>query len=449
MINKLSDLFVVHGHDHTPTAEKYMCGLVQSERANMERMEEVVKDVDYQTMQQFITDSPWDQRAVMDRIAQDANELFGADPDCAMLIDETSFIKKGSHSVGVARQWSGRMGKVENCQVAVFGVLNAGTRSVPVDARLYLPTEWVDDPARCRNAGVPQDEIVFRTKHELALQIVRHQRDLGTSFKWVCADGFYGKNPQFLRALEDDGERFIIDVHSDQRIYLEDPCPGEKSLQKKTRRTAKPKKEVVSVRVDKYVSALDASVWRRRQIRPAENGPLEIDFYRKTVWVWDGEESRSRCWQLVVRRDVPSGQIKYALSNAPGDVPDQVLVKAHAQRFWVERTFEDAKKEASMADYQVRQWLAWHHHIAMVMMVLLFMTRQRMVHAEEHPLLTCYDIRCLLAHFLPRRDVGEAEILRQMRIRHEKRQAARHKRRGQSGTNADSIGKGSEISNGP
>ena len=423
-------MFLVQGHDHTPTAQQYLCGLVQTERANMERMEETVAGADYQTMQQFLTDSPWDHRAVMDKVALDASALLGGAAPTALLLDETSFAKKGKESAGVARQWSGRLGKVDNCQVAVFGVLSAGGRALPVDCRLYLPDEWIEDPARCRKAGIPEAECAaLRTKPELALRIVRHQRALGVDFQWVGADGLYGNDPAFLRALDDDGERFIIDVHSDQRIYLEDPCPRAPEFKGRGRKPARLTTRAAPVRVDQYVAELAPEHWRRLKVRAAENGPLEIDFHRSAVWVWDGAEPRARRWQLAVRRDVPSGQLKYGLSNAGDEVPDLELAQAQAQRFWIERAFEDAKKEARMACYQVRQWLAWQHHIALVMLVLLFMTRQRMVLAEEHPLLTCHDIRCLLAFFLPRRAASDEEILRQMVVRHRKRLAARRPRR--------------------
>ena len=426
MIEKFSDLFAVQGHDRTPVAHQYLCGLVQTERANMERMEENVEGMDYQSIQQFLTDSPWDHRAVMDRVAQDASELLGGAAPRALLIDETSFIKKGQASAGVARQWSGRLGKVDNCQVGVFGVLSAGARALAVDCRLYLPAAWIEDPARCRKAGIPEAESArLRTKPELALEIVRHQRALGVAFEWVGADGLYGNDPAFLRALDDDGERFIIDVHADQRVYLEDPCPRAPEPKGRGRKPSRLKAQAEPVRVDKYVAGLAAEHWQRLSVRAAENGPLRIDFHRRAVWVWDGAEERARRWQLAVRRDVPSGQLKYGLSNAGAEVTDLELARAQAQRFWIERVFEDGKKECGMADYQARQWLAWQHHMALVMMVLLFMTRQRMVLAEERPLLTCHDIRCLLAFFLPRRASGEEEILRQMEARHRKRLAAR------------------------
>jgi SRSO17 transposase len=185
-------MFKVATHNHCSSAFTYLCGLAQTERANMERMEEAVPDADYQTLQQFITDAPWSARAVMDRVAEQADQALGAMPDSCLLIDETAFEKKGKMSVGVARQYNGRLGKVENSQVAVFGVLCAGRRAVPVDARLYLPESWTTDPQRCRKAGVPDEEVEFRTKPQLAREIVRHQRELGVRFSFYWRVFFHG-----------------------------------------------------------------------------------------------------------------------------------------------------------------------------------------------------------------------------------------------------------------
>jgi SRSO17 transposase len=130
--------------------------LVQAARKNMERMAEVVPDTDYQRLQHFLSHSPWDHAAVMRQVAQEADRLLGGQPDTCLLIDESAFVKKGNESAGAARQWCGRLGKIENCQVGVIAVLSAGERHVPVDARLYLPQRWVDEPARCRRAGIPE-----------------------------------------------------------------------------------------------------------------------------------------------------------------------------------------------------------------------------------------------------------------------------------------------------
>jgi len=219
------DMFVCHRHDNTTTAYQYLCGLMQSDRRNMERMGENVVEADYEALQQFISSSPWDARAVTDKVALESDGLIGGTGRTGLLIDETAFAKKGKCSVGVARQWNGCLGKTENSQVAVFAALCAGDRVIPVDTELFLPREWTDDEERCRKAGVPEDRFEYRTKPELALGIVLRQRELGVRFDYVCADGLYGNSPAFCRALDDASEIFLVHVHSDQRVYPEDPRP--------------------------------------------------------------------------------------------------------------------------------------------------------------------------------------------------------------------------------
>ena len=148
-------------------------------------------------------------------MACDMDKLLGDGRDVCLLIDESGFAKQGKGSVGVSRHWLGRLEKVDNGQVAVFGDLANGQFAVPIDALLYLPEEWTDDPQRCKRAGVPEDQGSFRTKSELALEIVRHARENGLRFGWAGADAGYGKGPGFCSALDDMGETFVVDVQSD------------------------------------------------------------------------------------------------------------------------------------------------------------------------------------------------------------------------------------------
>jgi SRSO17 transposase len=188
-IDNFSDMFTCHRINNISKAHQYICGLVQSDRRNMERMEEAVDGADYEALQQFISNSPWDSRAVMNRVATESDKLLGGTGRTGLLIDETAFAKKGKASVGVSRQWNGRLGKVENSQVAVYGALCAGNHVIPIDTELFLPEIWTNDTARCKRSGVPEERFSHRTKPELALDIVRRQRTLGGRFDYVCADG--------------------------------------------------------------------------------------------------------------------------------------------------------------------------------------------------------------------------------------------------------------------
>lgn len=165
------DLFRTRTRDGTAVARRYLRGLIQAENCTFESMAAVVEHGDAQQFQHFISNSPWDHAPVVARISTDADRLPGGKPDSCLIIDESSFPKQGERSVGVARQWTGRLGKVDNCQVAVFGVLTDGQRHTPVDMRLYLPKRWIGDPARCEKAGIPETARVL-TRATLTIVIL-------------------------------------------------------------------------------------------------------------------------------------------------------------------------------------------------------------------------------------------------------------------------------------
>jgi len=424
--DRFSDHFRTHTRSAVEQSRQYLSGLMQARRKNMERMAEVVADSDEQALQHFLSHSPWSHREVLDQVACEADAHLGGYADSALLIDESAITKKGRHSVGVARQWNGRLGKVDNCQVGVFGALCHGDRAALIDARLYLPKEWSDDPARCHRLGIPEAEQVARAKTELALEIVRHQRTAGVRFEWVVVDGGYGKDPAFLRALAGDGEVFLADVHKDQHIYLEDPQPhippsGSRRGRPRTRRVA----QGSPVRVDEWVAAQPEGAWQSVSLRDTTKGELRVQILHRRVWLWDGQEPQAHHWHLIVRREHHArGDIKYALSNAPPDTAPTRLARMEAQRFWVERAFQDGKSQAGLDHYQARGWRAWHHHMALVAMALLFMLEERTALREHLPLLSCADIEQLLARFLPRRDRHPDELIRQLEARHRKRQTS-------------------------
>jgi SRSO17 transposase len=221
-LHQFAERFAAHFQRRTRSvlerSQQYLHGLMQAHRKNMERMEEVVPDCDYQALHHFVSQSEWEARAVLDQVAAEVDRHLGGTEDSCLLLDESAFAKKGEKSVGVARQWSGRLGKVDNCQVAVFAGLAQGTYATLIDTRLYLPKEWLDDPRRCEEACVPQSEMVFKSKADLAFELVVQARQNGVRFSWVGVDGGYGKEPAFLRRLEDGGEVFVAEVHKSQQI---------------------------------------------------------------------------------------------------------------------------------------------------------------------------------------------------------------------------------------
>jgi len=377
-------------------------------------MEERVAGTLYDPLQYFLSDSNWEWRPLNDQIARDGDRLLGGHNDSALYIDETGVPKKGTKSVGVARQWCGQLGKVDNCQVAVFATLGRGNFSLPIDCRLYLPEQWIKDRKRCKKAKIPADQIAFKTKHEQALEMVFNARENGIRFKWVGFDSFYGDNPAFLRQLADNGEEFIGDIHKDHLIYFENPRPiVPPPTSNQGKKPSKLKAQTRSIPVDKWIKKQAPGAWKRVAIRESTKGKIFVDILHRIIWLWDGEESEARRWHLVVRREINSSEtIKYSLSNAPLDTPTEKLAFMQAQRYWVERPFQDAKNQCGMGEYQARGWLAWHHHMSMVMLAMLFMLEQRLEHQANIPLLSCADITTLLKSVLPRKDITEDEVLR-------------------------------------
>ena len=192
----------------------------------MEQMAEVVADSHYQRLHHMLSESAWDRRGVYRQLVRDANGAFASRGPCAFVIDESGLSKKGEKSAGVARQWNGRLGKTDNCQVGVFGAITCEGVAALVDEELYLPKQWTSDPARCEQAGIPEHAWESRTKGQIAFEMVMRARRAGLQFAYSVIDGGYGHLPWLLRDLDAEGEIFLAEVHSDQRIYLEDPAPS-------------------------------------------------------------------------------------------------------------------------------------------------------------------------------------------------------------------------------
>lgn len=386
-------------------------------------MVEAVPDSEWESMQHFISNSPWDHRALVDQLAKDANELIGGSSDSFLVVDESAFSKKGRRSVGVARQWNGRLGKVDNCQVGVFGALGCRDKVTLTDMRLYLPKEWTDDKARCRKAGVPEEAMKYRSKIDLALDIIGNAQDNNLDFHWVGADSFYGRNSHFRRSLAAKGLVYMVDIPKDTTIYLEDPKPCVPSRKsKKGRAPQKLQTHAVGFRLDKWVEDQPQEAFTTHTIRQGTKGPMKARVLHRIVWLWDGKSPEAEKVHLLASiTGSQKGKIKYSVSNAPEETSTERLAYMQAQRYWVERALQNGKSEAGMADYQVRGWTAWHHHMAMVMLAMLFMLETRIKNQNQYELLSTADVKTLLQHFLPKRQISTEEVIKQMEIRHRKR----------------------------
>ena len=343
--------FISYRRDVSEQARQYASGLMQAgSRKNIYAISEVVPDTESRNLQQFVTHSKWSTREVLDHVAHDADELIGDRRDAALIIDESGFVKQGKMSVGASRQYLGRLGKVDRGQVAVFGVLAKGRFATAIDTRLYLPKEWTDDPQRCHKAGIPQSEQVFKTKNQLALEIVEQARRNGVRFGWVGADAGYGSGPDFLFALEDGGHTFLVDVHKSFVVYELDPQSAIAVLSSKgpkARRSITGKK---GLSVEALVESCSAKDWRICEVRDTTRGSLKLRVLRKSVEVWDKQSEQARRYELLVTENTDGEDRKYSLTNEKPSTSTQRLSWMQRQRYWVERCFEDGKGQCGMAD---------------------------------------------------------------------------------------------------
>jgi SRSO17 transposase len=402
----------------------------------MERIEEEVSNSEYRTYQHFISNSKWDHEELISRIGLDASNVLKENKKISgvptgYIIDESAHLKKGDQSVGVANQYAGVAGKVDNCQVAVYGSLVNDTKATVINEKLFLPESWTSSKHRCDKAKIPEQHRAYKTKPELALDMIDADIERGVEYDWIGGDGLYGHNRQLTNGLDERGRLYVLDVHKDERVYLE--CPNIYLPEKKKGRGRKPEKlkaKQEPIRIDQYTDGLKETDWEKAKVRKTAKGWLKLKVHLVDVWVWDGKEKQARRRTLVITKTNENRpKIKYSFSN--GKV-DEYSCKEYAyfqvQRYWVERTFDDCKNELGMSDYQVRKWNGWHHHQSLVMLASLFLLKEKIQAQEEFPLMSVRDARILLIFKYFATQEQYEQRVEQMKKRHYKRQAdiARH-----------------------
>jgi len=378
-------------------------------------------DTDSQALHHLLTEAGVDWEGLSGEVARQADALLGGD-QAALLLDESAFAKKGVASAGVARMWNGRLGKVDNSQVGVFSALCRDQRVTLLDSRLYLPREWVEDAQRCRRAHIPEEARRLRSKCDLALELVDAARRHGVRFGHVAVDGGYGKDPAFLRSLEARSLCFVADVHKYQRIWLDDPAPYRPAKAGRGRAARKRRTDRPSLTVAEWAAQQPAHAWKRVTLRQGEKGSLRAEYLHARVWTWDGKEETARYWHLLVRRewgaDTPS---HFVFSNAEAGTSTSRLARMHGCRFFIEHAFREAKSELAMADYQVRRWDAWHRHMALVMVAMLFLLKERLALQAEAPMLSLADLVLAIDQLLPRPEPTPRRIAAIIHERHRRR----------------------------
>lgn len=342
-----------------------------------------------------------------------------------LILDETGVVKKGSGSVGVGWQYCGSVGKTANSQVAVMACLSNGDFASLVDAQLYLPQDWTDNPVRCDKVGIPKNRREFQTKPELAAKIVENQIKLGVDFDFVGADGLYGNDSTFINQLEDMGCLFMLDIHKDQRIFLEKPIleiPSKKGTKGRTPFVAKPDRE--SMRIDNYCGKLKKEDWKQINIRNSTKGKLKADFHFVRAYIWDQQHNKISLRLLVIRRiQTRKGyELKYSFTNANLDqYTHQGLAYMQAQRYFVEQCFKESKQVLGLSQFQTRKWVAWEHQVAINILTACFILREKILCFNEIPLLSAWDVRDWICFKLAI-PITEEQLIERIKKRHLKRQ---------------------------
>jgi SRSO17 transposase len=350
-------------------AHHYVSGLLSDLRSKDIESIAYLHDRERQGLQKFIGQVLWDHRPLLSELARQVGDELG-EADGVLVFDPSSFAKKGTQSVGVQRQWCGRLGKVENCQVGVYlGYVSRQDHAL-VDFRLYLPKEWTGDRKRMNKAGVPKG-VRFRTRHELALEMLDEQGGL-LPHRWVAGDDEMGRSSWFRRELRTRGESYLLAVPSNTLVRdLVSPDPPY-SGHGRRRRTP-------FVRAAHWRAGLAEDAWETIDVRDGEKGPLVVQAAWTAVQAKaEGNVSDVVESLVVFREQQGDGTWKhdYLLSDVIRAEPLAEFARVYKAEHRVEESLKRAKSEAGLGDYQVRTWEGWHHHQTLSLLATWFLTEE-------------------------------------------------------------------------
>jgi SRSO17 transposase len=373
-------------------ALKYTEGqLLPLERKSIEPMADALVGGNVQAMQQFIGVGAWDDGAVLAKHQQLVAETLGDPVTGVLVVDGCDFPKQGTHSVGVARQWCGPLGKVANCQASVVACYASTRGYTLVDRRLYLHEDWFTEDYRARRVrcGVPP-EITFQSRTELAWAMIAGLHERGAlPFRWVTGDEHFGNTPVLLDRIASAGLAYFMEVPHNVRVWATRPPTAVPAA---TGRKGHPFTRLrltpdapAPVRVDALAAALPPGAWQVAQIQEGSKGPLlaEVACVR-AVAVRDGLPG-PEVWVVLRRALDATAELKTYLCNAPTDTPPETLVWLLGLRWPVEQAIKEAKEELGLDHYEVRGWRGWHHHTTMTLLAQGFLLRLRCRMGGKYP----------------------------------------------------------------
>jgi SRSO17 transposase len=330
-------------------AMAYLRGLLSpAERKNSWQLAEVSGDATPYGLQHLLRRALWDPEAVREELRRYVVQHLG-DAAAVLVIDETGFLKKGRHSAGVARQYSGTAGRIENCQIGVFVGYSSRDGHALLDRELYLPAEWTNDRARCQQAGIPADRG-FATKPALAKEMLQRTLAAGVPAKWVTGDRVYGDDRRLRMWLEAQPQAHVLAVSGKEYVWLDGRQRQVKTL----------------------LAARTAEGWTRLSAGEGAKGPRWYD------WRWlplaEPLELNWRRWLLVRRRVSDPQELQAYVVFAPQETPIEEIVRVAGTRWTIEQLFEAAKGEVGLDHYEVRSWTGWYRHITLAMWALALLT---------------------------------------------------------------------------
>jgi SRSO17 transposase len=388
-------------------ASIYMEGqLLPGARKSMEPMAGRVPDADYQAMQQFITDSPWDPEELMNAAIKKMNKDVSS-PDSIILIDDTSFPKQGNHSVGVGRQYCGALGKIANCQVATSAlyiipstVRNRDAITWPLGMKLYLPKKWIVDYERRRRAGVPID-VKFKEKWVLGLELIDNARKLGVNHSAVTSDGGYGNITEFRSELRKRTEPYVLGVTptaigvvpAETKLLKPDDFPPVKSGRQRTRSHLPP--GVVSKNAIEIAKEIPKEDWM--DIRWTEEDKELHGLYvmRHVRVIKNGHFCTDEiCWLLLEKRENDELRAYFCWGFAEPSL--ELFAKISRNRYHIEKAYREMKDELGLDHFEGRSWNGWHHHTVLTQIAYAYLAYARFDSQDdddEEPLPTIPEVR--------------------------------------------------------
>ncbi len=394
---------------------------MQSQLRNIERISEEL-DVDYHQMQHFITESNWNGRSIIDQVSKEVSLVLPKRKLTGLIIDESGWVKKGEKSVGVGWQYCGNVGKISNSQVAVFACLSNGDFASMVDARLYLPDDWCNDPDRCLEAGIPDESRTFKTKLELAVDIIKQQINNGVSFDFIGGDGYYGNDANLARAIDQMGYLYMLDIHADQKIFIQQPdliLPERKGNRGPFPKNLKPTTQDIGV--TGYMKSLQDTDWIKIEVRNTAKGKLTGEYHFVRVYIWNKYSDLIEPRMLVIRKTMSAkntAEIKYSFTNANLEqYTHEALAYMQAQRFFVEHCIKESKQILGLDQFQTRKWLAWQHQVALNFLVSSFILKEKLRSFDDLPLLSARDIKEMLV-FKLYKEMTEEQMMDRIFNRH-------------------------------